>query len=120
MEIQGTIKEIKKTETVGSNNFQKRDLILVTNEQYPQYLSIQFVQDKCSILDNFGSGEMVTVGVNLRGREWVNPKGETVYFNTIQGWRIARDTQVSQEQPTPQQTNTQVNTSQEEHDDLPF
>lgn len=95
MEIQGTIKEIRNTETVGSNNFKKRDLILVTNEQYPQTLCIQFVQDKCSILDSFGSGEMVTVSINLRGKEWVNQKGETVYFNTIQGWRIARDTQVS-------------------------
>ena len=76
------------------------------------------MQDKCSVLDNFGYGEMVTVGVNLRGREWVNPQGETVYFNTIQGWRIARDTQVSAEHPTPQPT-TQVNTSQED-DGLPF
>jgi hypothetical protein len=22
--------------------------------------------------------------------EWVNPKGESVYFNTIQGWRIEK------------------------------
>lgn len=118
MEIQGTIKEIRNTETVGSNNFQKRDLILVTNEQYPQTLCIQFVQDKCSILDSFGIGEMVTVSINLKGREYISPIGEIKYFNTIQGWRIARDTQVSTEQPTPQ-PNTQVNTSQED-DGIPF
>lgn len=118
MEIQGTIKEIRNTETVGTNNFQKRDLILVTTEQYPQYLSIQFVQDKCNILDNFGSGEMVTVSINLKGREYSSPNGEIKYFNTLQGWRIARDNQVSQEQPTPQ-PNTQANTSQDD-DRFPF
>ena len=26
--------------------------------------------------------------INLRGREWVNPQGETKYFNSVQGWRI--------------------------------
>jgi hypothetical protein len=31
----------------------------------------------------------VKVSINLRGREWVNQK-ESVYFNTIQGWRIEK------------------------------
>ena len=91
MEIQGTIKEIKKTETVGLNNFEKRDLILVTDEQYPQTLSIQFVQKMCCVLDGFFVGEKVSIDVNLKGREYASPNGEIRYFNTIQGWRIARD-----------------------------
>jgi hypothetical protein len=32
----------------------------------------------------------VKIDINLRGREWTNAQGETVYFNTIQGWRIAK------------------------------
>jgi len=49
---------------------------------------IEFVQDKCDLLNKFKEGEDVTVSINLRGREWVNPQGETKYFNSIQGWRI--------------------------------
>ena len=88
MEVQGKVKLVKATETVGNNGFRKRDIIITTDEQYPQHLSIQFVQDKCDLLNNFQPGQDVKIGINLRGREWVNPQGETKYFNSIQGWRI--------------------------------
>lgn len=88
MEVTGKIKELKGTQTIGSSGFRKRELIVETIEQYPQFLKIDFVQDKCDILNNYNVGQEVKIGINLRGREWVNPKGETVYFNTIQGWRI--------------------------------
>ena len=39
MELQGTIRRIGKTETFGSG-FQKRELVLLTDEQYPQPISI--------------------------------------------------------------------------------
>ncbi len=88
MEIIGKIKLIKATETIGTNGFKKRDIIITTDEQYPQVISIQFVQDKCAILDNYQIGQDVKIDFDLRGREWVNPQGKTKYFNTIQGWKI--------------------------------
>jgi len=89
MEVVGQIKVIK--EVVEKGTFKSRDVVITTEEQYPQHISIQFVQDKVSLLDNFKEGASVKVGINLRGREWVNPQGETVYFNTIQGWKIEAD-----------------------------
>lgn len=86
--ILGKIKMIGTTLEVGTGGFKKRDIVITTNEQYPQDILVQFVQDKCSVLDKFKVGEEVEVAFNIRGREWVNPKGETVYFNTIQGWMI--------------------------------
>ena len=49
MEIQGKIKLIGETQTVGSNGFRKRELVVTTEEQYPQHLSVDFVQDKTSL-----------------------------------------------------------------------
>lgn len=89
MEILGTLKMVGETVDVGSSGFQKRDCVVTTDEQYPQHILVQFVQDKCNLLSNYKVGDKVNIGINLRGREWVNPKGETVYFNTIQGWKIA-------------------------------
>lgn len=86
MEITGTIKQINQAVTSGS--FTKRELILTTDEQYPQTLAIEFSQAKASLLDNVSVGQGVVVGINLRGREWVNPQGESKYFNTLQGWSI--------------------------------
>lgn len=88
MEITGTIKTIKETATFGAIGFKKRELVLTTNEQYPQNILVEFVQDKCDFLNNFTECQEVKVAINLRGREWINPQGEAVYFNTIQGCRI--------------------------------
>lgn len=135
MEISGKLKMIGETLDVGTSGFQKRDCVITTDEQYPQDIIIQFVQDKCNILSNFNVGESVTIGINLRGREWTNPKGELVYFNTIQGWKINKTQQGNQNTSAPAQqqqyppapsdspfgvnANAQANNS-EEPDDLPF
>ena len=109
MEIQGRILKIGPVQTVGANGtFQKRELVLVTEEQYPQYLPIDFVQEKCSLLDNFQPNQVVKVSINLRGREWTNPAGEVKYFVSIQAWRIeSADMQQGYGQPQggyPQQS----------------
>lgn len=89
MELQGTIKLIGETKEYGSNGFRKRELVVTTQEQYPQDILVEFVQDKCDVLNGYKQGTTVKVGINLRGREWANPNsGEIKYFNTIQGWRI--------------------------------
>ena len=87
MEVTGKIKVIGKVETFG-NDFTKRNLVVTTEEQYPQDLNLEFVKDKCAVLDKYNVGDSVKVGINLRGREWINPEGVAKYFNSIVGWRI--------------------------------
>lgn len=118
MEVTGTIRDIQQTKEVGSKGFKKRDLILTTSEQYPQHLCIQFVQDKVNLLDNFSIGETVVIGINIHGREWINPQGESVYFNTLNGWRITKENVniTSDSYPKPEPiVNTELN-----EDGLPF
>ena len=88
MEIIGKVKLINETQTFGSNGFRKRDLVVTTDEQYPQMILIEFIQDKCDALNSYKVGQDVKVSINIRGREWINPEGEAKYFNSIQGWRI--------------------------------
>jgi single-stranded DNA-binding protein len=90
MEVSGRVKMIDETKAFGANGFRKRELVVTTDEQYPQHIMIEFTQDKCDLLNNYRVGEPVKVSINLRGREWVNPQGETKYFNSIQGWRIEK------------------------------
>jgi hypothetical protein len=125
MEVTGKIKMIDQTKEVGSAGFKKRDVVVTTDEQYPQHILVQFVQDKCDLLNNFKVGEAVKIDINLRGREWTNPQGETVYFNTIQGWRIAKvqaEASAPQAPPMPSAAAFPPATSlnEEEPDDLPF
>lgn len=125
MEIQGKIKLIDTTKEVGSSGFKKRDIVVITDEQYPQEILVQFVQDKCEILDKFKVGESVTISYNLRGRMWTDPTGKEVYFNTIQGWLIKHDSTtptpeavpVPEFAPAPKQPAGQV---EDNISDLPF
>jgi hypothetical protein len=125
MELQGRIKLVDSTKEFGSNGFRKRELVITTEEQYPQHILIEFVQDKCDLLNNFQIGQQVKVSINVRGREWVNPQGETKYFNSLQGWRIenlANDQQGNELPPvTPMDAFEPASDFKEEdHDDLPF
>lgn len=123
MEVTGKIKKIDETKTYGNNGFRKREVVLTTDEQYPQFLLIEFVQDKCDLLNNFNVGEDVRISINLRGREWVNPEGETRYFNSIQGWRIEKlQTGATGEVPPMDASGFETVTSIDENepDDLPF
>ena len=90
MKVQGKIKVIGDTQEFGSNGFKKREIVIVTDEQYPQPIQLEFIQDKTALLGQFTVGEVVEIDINLRGREWTNAEGEIKYFNTIQGWRINR------------------------------
>ena len=104
MEIQGRIKQIFPSQIIGQNGFEKRDLVIVTEEQYPQTIIIQFTQQRCDLLDSLQVGQNVKVYINIRGREWTNPQGETKYFNTIEGWKIEviQTTNVANQQPVQQ------------------
>lgn len=129
MEVIGKIRVIEPTQEVGSNGFRKRAVVVTTEEQYPQHISVSFVQDKCDLLDNYQVGEQVKVSINLRGREWVNPQGETKYFNDIQGWRVEKlvATQPGAAQVPPPVASSEspnfepaTDFNETEHDDLPF
>jgi len=123
MEVTGKIKMIDTVKEVGTGGFKKRDVVVTTDEQYPQDISIQFVQDKCDLLNTFNVGESVKIGINLRGREWVNPQGETVYFNTIQGWNINKVAESNTEKPAMPSAEVfkpTTNAVEKEADDLPF
>ena len=128
MELQGTVKKIGETQTFASG-FQKRELVLLTDEQYPQPIQIDFLSDKIDLLNNVSEGESVKVGINIRGKEWTNPQGEEKCFNSIVAWRIEKisgeNTNTEAPQPNTFQTPapaTNDNPFGDEGDDgtLPF
>jgi Domain of unknown function (DUF3127) len=126
MEVSGKVKVVS-AEIQVSATFRKRELVVTTDEQYPQHIMIEFTQDKSDLLSNVAVGDAVKVSINLGGREWVNPQGETKYFNSIRGWRVEK--LQSENQTAPQQMPPMpaaeafapaTNLKEEEHDDLPF
>ena len=124
MEVHGKIKLVGDIQEI-TDSFSKRELVIVTQEQYPQTLCVEFVQDKMSLLDDFQEGQEVKIGINLRGREWKNPEGKIKYFTSLQGWRIEnlQNEVLDNDQPgldslSPFEPADDVN--KEDLDDLPF
>jgi hypothetical protein len=118
MEIQGELIVIGQTETIGAKGFKKRIVVVKTDEQYPQTIPVEFTQDKTNLLDNFNTGDIVKIGINLRGTEW---KGK--YFANIQGWQISKgekEKSAGSFMPDRQSINNLMEYAEEQHEDLPF
>ncbi len=125
MEKKRKIKVIGETQTFGSNGFRKREVVVTTEEQYPQSIMVEFVQDKTDLLNSYAVGQNVKISINLRGREWTNPQGEVKYFNSIQGWRIESLEQAATSSDMPPMPPADAfepanDLNVEDKDDLPF
>ena len=84
---------------------------------------VEFIQDKCEILNTYRAEDLVKIDINIRGREWTNKENEVKYFNSIQGWRIEKIEESYDAQLPPLPTKDELNTEDEsskEPDDLPF
>ena len=89
MNITGVIKRINDTQEV-SDKFKKREFVVTTKDgEYTQDIGMEFIQDSVGMLDQYKNGEIVSVEVNLKGRDWESPKdGSIRNFITLQAWKI--------------------------------
>ena len=86
--ITGVLK-VKSAEQQVSEKFKKREFVITENSsQYPQHLSFQLTQDRCSLIESYNLGDEIKVFFNLRGREWTSPQNEMKYFNSLEAWKI--------------------------------
>ena len=88
--MKGKVKVVGTTLQI-SEKFSKREFVVVDDtNMYPQDIMFQLTQDKCNLIDSLVIGDEVEVSFNLNGREWVNPKGESKFFNTLDVWKISK------------------------------
>ena len=131
MEIQGKLLEISDTVQI-KDTFRKREFVVeyADNPQYPEFVKFECIQDKCDLLDDFSVGQEATVSFNLKGRKWIDPQGDTKYFNSLQAWRIQPASGAANTAPPADNSasNTSSNSNQDDiisadtdgEDDLPF
>lgn len=108
MNVKGKVVKIMDAETYG--NFTKREFVIETDEKYPQKILLQVINDKVDLLNNLNEGDIIDCAINLRGKEWTSPQGETKYFNSLVCWSITLTNEKPQE----------VTENVKDSDDLPF
>ena len=119
LQVKGKLK-LKGSEQAVSDRFRKREFVLTDDSsQYPQHISFQLTQDKCSLIDSVNLGDEITVSFNLRGREWTSPKGEIKYFNSLEAWKIEKGSAASAPEKHFEEMPGQTFRN-EASDDLPF
>ena len=70
---------------VFDSGFQKRELVIETQTDYPQTIPFEVTKDKCDLLEAFKLGDIVEVFYNVRDNYW--EKGDR-YFVALLAWRI--------------------------------
>ena len=119
MKVTGKIHNVGALRVV-SEKFKSKDVVILTDEKFPQYISIQFTQDKTELITQEDIGDKVEVSINLRGREWKSPTGEIKYFNTIEGWQINAVQSAVENKGREALRETIIHESNFDNEDLPF
>jgi len=71
-----------------SEKFRKAEIVIVTDEQYPQTLKFELHNDKCDLLNGTFQNQKVNIAFDLRGKEYTAPDGKLSVFNTLLAWQI--------------------------------
>lgn len=106
MEITGKIIKISEQQTFGNTNV--KNIILKTDDKYPQDLEIQFFNDKISVLDSYKNNDNIKVSINIRSNE-----NNGRYFTKLVGWKC-------EDLLGNQTTNKNQNPDRQVVSDLPF
>ena len=115
MNIKGKLVEIFDTVPI-TETFKKREFIIQDNKnpEYPEFVKVELIQDKVSLLDDLKVGDEINVLINIKGRKWEDKEGNIKYFNSIQGWKIETENEdINQE-------NSEDEINQDTEEDLPF
>ena len=87
-EVIGKVYFKSEVELIGANQMQKQILVVQTDAEYPQKLPIEFIKDKCDLLNNLQIGQQVKVSVNIRGNEYQDRNGVTRFGLSFQSWKV--------------------------------
>lgn len=111
-EIQGVLHKKYDTESKTSS-FQTRDLVIMTEENYPQYVKFQLTQERCAALDGYQEGEKIKVHFDLKGREW-----QGKYLTNLNAWKLEKVSGTAA--PPPQEKSvSNFDTFESISDDMP-
>ena len=87
-EVIGKVYFKSEVELIGANQMAKQILVVETDAEYPQKLPIEFIKEKCDLLNNLQIGQQVKVSVNVRGSEYQDRNQITRFGLSFQGWKI--------------------------------
>ena len=113
LKLQGKIKVIGEEQKFDSG-FRKLEFVITTNDQYPQDVKFDIVNDKIDDFKKYNQvGKDVEVSFNVRGNEY-----KEKYYVNLQAWKVWG---IENKEPAPPAFKPEETTQEEETTDgLPF
>ena len=118
--FEGVVKEIFDTQEF-KNNFKKREIVLVSDDQYPQDIKFEFTDETgINKLDDYLEGERVKIAFKLRGNEY-----QGKYYTNLVGIAISSEEDEKKfakknSTKTPKKTEKTITAVDDDSDELPF
>lgn len=110
---------VQRTETFKTREFVLEKTEDINGRAITNYIKFQCVQDKTAMPDKYSIGEEVKVQFNIKGTKW-NKNGQDNYITNLDAWRM-ESVKLTQQQGAPDDHSyTDMSSSQNVVDDLPF
>jgi len=116
--FEGVVKIVFDTQEF-KNNFKKREIVVSTEDQYPQHIKFEFTDDNgINKLDEIVEGDKVKILFELRGSEW-----QEKFFTNLRGVAITtfdEEKKFEANQSKVVKVPTKPTYVEPSEDDLPF
>lgn len=101
--VDASIKQIGEIQEFG--NFKKREFVVKTDEQFPEIMKFEFINDQVDVLDRFVLNEVVTIAFVIKGNEY-----QGKFYNNLRAIAIAErvDGRVEKEHAKAKKDNKRV------------
>lgn len=129
MSYEITGKLVAKYDTVQrTETFRTREFVIEKSEDIggrmiTNFVKLQSVQDRTSIIDRFNIGDELKVSFNIKGTKW-EKNGNVNYITNLDAWRVEllqnSSSQQTQTVATTVEANNPIDKAPDFADDLPF
>lgn len=119
-EIEGRLHYVSPVIQV-SDTFKKRDIIVVQEGQYPNYVRMQVGKDKTTMFDHAQPGDLVKIGFYINGKLTKDKEGRDTVWNNLN----IQEVTYLERQPMPEPTTGTYHApaatqTSADFDDVPF
>lgn len=113
--LSGRVYKIGEFQKV-TDSFAVQKFRIETEEQFPQKIEFQAVNDRCNLLQDIRIGDAVTIHFDIRGRDWAK-EGREGNMTTLNVWKVEKQ---GSEQPAPTAQSAPQAAPVDDDDSLPF
>ena len=99
--ISGKVKFVDEIREFGSNGFRKHQIVVETGDgRWDNPIPVEFTKDNIELSKDLQVGDQVQIESRINGREWQGKDGTTKWFTSINGFKIVKKNNDTEQEPS--------------------